>query len=170
VPAEGVRPTPDRVRESIFNILGQNLEDVHFLDLFAGTGAVGLEAASRGASRVDLVEWDPMAASTCQKNIDRLGVGSTVRLVRADVAPAIDSYGARQERFDVIFADPPYTDPHENLVGLVRRIDRHALIADEGQFVLQMHRGRPLPASDHLVVTKTRDYGITSIVLFERRT
>ena len=100
----GLRPTPDRVRETVFNWLGQRLDGLRCLDLFAGSGALGLEAASRGAREVILVERDTRAAEALRKSAEELSAHE-IRVVRADGAAYLEGdCGA----FDVIFLDPPY--------------------------------------------------------------
>lgn len=105
VPARpGVRPTPDRVRETLFNWLGQWLDGLACLDLFAGSGALGFEAASRGAARVVMVEQDRDAFRALERTRELLGIPH-VELVREDAF----AYLARShERFDVVFLDPPF--------------------------------------------------------------
>jgi 16S rRNA (guanine966-N2)-methyltransferase len=100
----GLRPTPDRVRETLFNWLGQQLDGLSCLDLFAGTGALGFEAASRGARRVVLVEKDPDAFRALASNRDALGA-SRVELVHGD---ALAWLRRSNEAFDVVFLDPPF--------------------------------------------------------------
>ena len=102
--ALGLRPTPDRVRETLFNWLGQSLDGLSCLDLFAGSGALGFEAASRGAAKVVLVERSPAVVASLRANVERLNAG-TVRLWQGD---ALQFAPALQDRFDVIFLDPPY--------------------------------------------------------------
>ena len=105
VPARpGLRPTPDRVRETLFNWLGQDLEGLACLDLFAGSGALGFEAASRGAARVVMVEKDRAAAAELERN--RAALGATqVSVVSGDAA----AYLMRERgHFDVVFLDPPF--------------------------------------------------------------
>ncbi|HMN80442.1 MAG TPA: 16S rRNA (guanine(966)-N(2))-methyltransferase RsmD [Burkholderiaceae bacterium] len=104
---EGLRPTPDRVRETLFNWLGQDLTGLHCLDLFAGSGALGLEAASRGAARVLMVEQDPRAAAGIRQAIARLAARE-VTLVQADAMTALATCQRRDERFDLVFLDPPF--------------------------------------------------------------
>lgn len=104
---EGLRPTPDRVRETVFNWLGQDLTGLSCLDLFAGSGALGFEAASRGAKRVVMVENDRAAHEALRLNRDALGARQ-VELVRADALEFLR--GARGgAQYDVIFADPPFS-------------------------------------------------------------
>ncbi len=124
-PPEGaVRPTPDRVRESVFNILGQRLDDMAFLDLYAGSGAVGLEAVSRGARRVVLVESNPEACDVIRRNIARLGCEDRATLLSRSVDLALGPLERGGEVFDVVFADPPYSSSSSRpcLPGLM---DRH---------------------------------------------
>jgi len=100
----GLRPTPDRVRETLFNWLGQWLEGLSCLDLFAGSGALGFEAASRGAARVVMVENDRAAFAALQAARERIGARA-VELVEGD---ALNYLKQSSERFDVVFLDPPF--------------------------------------------------------------
>lgn len=102
--AAGLRPTPDRVRETLFNWLGQDLPGWACLDLFAGSGALGFEAASRGAARVVLVERDARAAAALVGNRTMLGA-TAVEIQRAD---ALAWLATNRERFDLVFVDPPF--------------------------------------------------------------
>jgi 16S rRNA (guanine966-N2)-methyltransferase len=103
--AEGLRPTPDRVRETLFNWLGQDLSGMTCLDLFAGSGALGLEAASRGAEKVVLVERNAGVADALASNVRLLAATSRVELVRQD---ALKFATSTPLTFDVVFLDPPY--------------------------------------------------------------
>ena len=102
----GLRPTPDRVRETLFNWLGQDLTGLSCLDLFAGSGLLGFEAASRGASRVTLVERDAKAFAALRSSAEALG-GRQLELRRADALEFLASI-ARPAGYDLIFLDPPY--------------------------------------------------------------
>jgi 16S rRNA (guanine966-N2)-methyltransferase len=104
VDAEGLRPTPDRVRETLFNWLGQDLTGWRCLDLFAGTGALGFEAASRGAARVVMVERAPRALAALEAVRERLDAHA-VQIVKAD---ALAWLAACRERFDLVLLDPPF--------------------------------------------------------------
>ena len=110
----GLRPTPDRVRQTLFNWLGQDLSGLYCLDLFAGSGVLGFEAASRGAERVTLVERDQGAFAALRQNAQALG-GEQLELVRSDALTFMQSAGSvaaeegiGRRRYDVIFLDPPY--------------------------------------------------------------
>jgi 16S rRNA (guanine(966)-N(2))-methyltransferase RsmD len=102
--AADLRPTPDRVRETLFNWLGQDLSGMSCLDLFAGSGALGFEALSRGAASAVMVEKDPAALRSLKENADKLGARN-LTVVRGD---ALEFARETRSRFDVVFVDPPY--------------------------------------------------------------
>ncbi len=103
----GLRPTPDRVRETLFNWLGQDLTGLACLDLFAGSGVLGFEAASRGAASVVLVERDQRAFATLRQNAATLA-DARLQVLRADALEFAAAAGRQGRRFDLVFLDPPY--------------------------------------------------------------
>lgn len=103
--SEGLRPTPDRVRETLFNWLGQELDGWHCLDLFAGSGALGFEAASRGAARVVMIEQAPKVFAALQENAKMLQNPPELEIVRRD---ALQYSASTNAKFDLIFIDPPF--------------------------------------------------------------
>jgi 16S rRNA (guanine966-N2)-methyltransferase len=103
--SEGLRPTPDRVRETLFNWLGQELNGWHCLDLFAGSGALGFEAGSRGATKVVMVEPVARVVAALHENAELIGATSTVEIKRAD---ALQYLASTKIKFDLIFLDPPF--------------------------------------------------------------
>ncbi len=104
----GLRPTPDRVRETVFNWLAPMIEGSHCLDLFAGSGALGFEAASRGAAEVWMIEREPRALSMLRDNVARLDTAAIVQVHGADALDWLRRPPPR--RFDLVFVDPPYVD------------------------------------------------------------
>lgn len=98
-----VRPTPDRLREALFNVLAPRMEGCVFLDAYAGTGAVGIEALSRGAKRVILIERNAQALAAIRENVRSLEIGDDVMVIRGNAAILLGNYGA-----DIAFLDPPY--------------------------------------------------------------
>jgi 16S rRNA (guanine966-N2)-methyltransferase len=106
--AEGLRPTPDRVRETLFNWLGQTLDGRRCLDLFAGSGALGFEAASRGASEVVMVELNRLVHRQLQENIKKLGFSNIA--LRSD--DGLEFAKQQNRPFDVIFLDPPFNSDY----------------------------------------------------------
>ena len=121
-----LRPTPDRVRETLFNWLGQDLTGRTCLDLFAGSGALGFEAASRGAKRVVMVERDPVAYRALQANAAALNAGA-VELKRADALEFLD---ADDTAYDVVFLDPPFRAGYlpQLLPALIQRLAPGAMV------------------------------------------
>jgi 16S rRNA (guanine966-N2)-methyltransferase len=115
-----VRPTPDRVRETLFNWLGQRLDGQSCLDLFAGSGALGFEAASRGAARVVMVESDPRVFDALREDRELLGA----RQVELVFGEALDYLRKSQDRFDLVFLDPPF---RQNALGSALEVLRDRL-------------------------------------------
>ena len=105
--APGLRPTPDRVRVTLFNWLGQDLAGLDCLDLFAGSGILGFEAASRGARSVTLIEMDQRVFATLRQNAAAFGT-DRLELVHADALKFAAAAAGRDRRYDVVFLDPPY--------------------------------------------------------------
>ncbi len=133
----GLRPTPSRVRETLFNWLGQDLSGWRCLDAFAGTGALGLEAGSRGAAEVTLVEQDPVLCKSLQAITQRLKAG-TVRVERGDGVAALRQRA--WQGLDLVFLDPPFGDGgNELLFGTALRSARQA-VADSGLVYLEAPR------------------------------
>lgn len=138
-PTLQLRPTPDRVRETVFNWLGQDLTGKRCLDLFAGSGAFGFECASRGAAQVVMVERDAKAVAALQANADLLAVNG-VQVVRGDALEFLQAGGpAPESRFDVVFLDPPYAYDQLGrvLAALSGWISPTALIYREGPSFLE---------------------------------
>lgn len=131
--AQGLRPTPDRVRETLFNWLGQDLDGMSCLDLFAGSGALGFEAGSRGAAKVVMVEQSPRVAAALTENARLLAADERLQIVRADAVKFASSLSATGVRFDVLFLDPPYRQGWiERLAPLLPQ-----LMADEGAVYIE---------------------------------
>jgi 16S rRNA (guanine966-N2)-methyltransferase len=155
------RPTSDRVRENVFNLVGP-LEGARVLDLFAGSGALGIEALSRGASSAVFVERDPDAVRTIGHNLDRLRL-TGARVVHGDVLRTIAEEATAGAKYDLVLVDPPYG----MLTEIQPRLARHLppLLAADGLLVLETDaRAEPeLP----LPVRTSRKYGQTRVTLFE---
>ena len=137
---DGLRPTPDRVRETLFNWLGQRLDGTRCLDLFAGTGALGFEAASRGAARVLMVERNAKAAHQLREIRARLSA-QAVEVVEADGLRL--AAGLPPRSFDVVFLDPPFGEP----LMLTRALEAAAPLVAEGGH-LYVESGAPLALAD----------------------
>jgi 16S rRNA (guanine966-N2)-methyltransferase len=133
-----LRPTSEQMRETLFDVLGPALAGSRFLDLFAGSGAVGLEATSRGASEVVMVENHRAAADVIRRNLEDLRA-SGVRLLPTTAERALERLAGEEALFDFIFLDPPYGDVGEYHRAL-RQIGRSALIAPLGRVIVEHSR------------------------------
>ena len=133
------RPTSDRLRETLFNVLAPRIEGARFLDLYAGSGAVGLEALSRAAAQVDFVERAPAALAALRKNLDRLALTAGFRMHAASVGAMLRKMTSGPA-FDIVFLDPPY-DAAEEYAGTLELLDRnHALLLAPEAVVIVEHR------------------------------
>ena len=107
-PPPGIRPTSDKLRETLFNVLGPRVEGASFLDAYAGTGGVGIEAISRGARLVYFVDQSPKAGAVIRENLKSLGVSEGFRVMEMKVSTALDVCVREHTVFDIAFLDPPY--------------------------------------------------------------
>lgn len=160
--AQSLRPLRSRVRESLFNILGPSIHGLRFLELCAGTGAVGIEALSRGAELAVMVEQDPRHVDLIVKNLKTVGeTGEHSRVVRGDVA----HFKWEGEPFDVIFLAPPYaSDVYEPAL---RRIVEQELLSPDGRLVVEHTPDRTLEVPAELTPGRVYRYGRTCLSLFE---
>jgi 16S rRNA (guanine966-N2)-methyltransferase len=160
-PGRSTRPTSDRVRENVFNLVQAWIPDSDVLDLFAGSGAMGLEALSRGAARATFVESDTEACRAINANLDKLGLGGAHVLCQ-DVARVL---ATETRTHDVVFCDPPY-DEYERLAP---QLSRYAprLLTEGGLLVLETSSRAPEPELP-LERRTSRRYGAARITLFER--
>ena len=160
---EGVRPTSDRVREAIFNSLGQFFDGGEVLDLYAGTGALGIEALSRGFAQATFVEKNARAAHTIRENLKRAGFAKEGEVLREDAVEAVDRLISSRRKFHLIFADPPYRIAPREIGGVLERLE--ALLAPGGRVVVESG-GTPVEATNMKGVS--RSYGGTNITFLER--
>ncbi len=160
VPPRGTRPTSDRAREALFNTLRSELdvEGARVLDLFAGSGAVGLEALSRGAETVVFVESDRRAATVLAENVGTLGLpGALVR--RLSVESYLAAAGA-DDPFDLVFADPPYAVSAGAVASMLRLLVESAWLAEQAVIVVERSSRDPEPLwPSEIKPIKQRRYG-----------
>jgi 16S rRNA (guanine966-N2)-methyltransferase len=157
-----LRPTTDRVRESVFNILAARIDfdGLAVLDLFAGTGALGIEALSRGAARCDFVESDRKAAAVIKENLSTLGLVGRSRVVQRD---ALKFLAESDATYDLIFADPPYAATIFDR--LTRDVVTLGRLAPEGLFVLEHSSAMRALAAHGGEVVAARTFGETGILI-----
>ncbi|MEN8113238.1 MAG: 16S rRNA (guanine(966)-N(2))-methyltransferase RsmD [Actinomycetota bacterium] len=160
-PRTGTRPFTGRAKEAVFSSLQQRISGARVLDLYAGSGSLGLEALSRGAASVVFVEKAVPAVSVLKENISAVALGGKV--VRSDVAAHL---GRDRNTYDLVFADPPYAASDEEVVEVLRLVgDR---VAPDGVVVLHRRAGGTEPVSDNLRCTDRRRYGDSEIWIFEK--
>lgn len=165
-----VRPTQDMVREALFSMLMADVPGARFLDLFAGTGSVGIEAMSRGASEVYWIEGDRGVAKTTLRNVSEIvGSDAEFRVVCSDVMRWIRSVG-RNMAFDIVFADPPYADAKQDgcdggLVALADALAKGDVIARDGLLITEMPIAAPVISLEGWRLLRDRTYGKTRLVV-----
>ena len=185
-----IRPTADRVKESVFSILGQGIVDAKFLDLCAGTGNIGIEALSRGAKHVTFLERDPRCQQVIEQNLHTCGLTSKhpqVQLLRCDVVKGIAYFRKRLAVFDFIYFDPPYSAglsehvrvksaPHRVKVGVslydvcLAQLAKALLLNASGTLLVEHAKQRALPDIVG-VLTRSRQerYGDTVLSFYQMR-
>ena len=163
-----IRPTADRVREAIFNILAQEVIDARVLDLFAGTGALGLEALSRGAAQAVFVDQSSAAVRFIHDNARACGVREQIRVIHQPVVqalPLLASRGLVPPPFDLVFIDPPYGTGQA--VQILPRLLELATVTTGSMAVVEHHQSESLPMECALwLQEKQRRYGDTAVTLF----
>jgi 16S rRNA (guanine966-N2)-methyltransferase len=157
-----VRPTADRVKESLFNILAGRVEGAQVADLFAGTGNLGLEALSRGAAAAVFVDSSPVSLNLVRENAALTRLESRAEFWRLDAAVAVGRLSEAGRRFDLVFCDPPY---NRGLVAAVlRTIDSTPFLAAGGLVVLEHSQHEPVPDDlATLSIIRTQRYGETLV-------
>ena len=164
-PKTGLRPTMDRVKAAIFSSLGEMVINARVLDLFAGTGALGIEAMSRGAESVLFVDEDPQAIALVEKNLAKAKLSGRVR--HADVFRFLKNTATSGEKFRIIFADPPYDEMKsgEHYTDKLLNDPRlpHLLEAD-GLFVLEKRPAENLPDLKLWQLSRQKTYGATEVL------
>jgi len=157
-----VRPTLDRVRESLFNILGDSVQDIAFLDLFAGTGAVGIEALSRGAERAVFVEHTVAHLELIQRNLTKAKLSDYARTVRCTVPQQLGVVGGS---YEIVYADPPRS--FVDYQTLSTSIHEAGLLAESGRFIIETPTGVQFDNDlGDLHLQDTRVYGDTRLTIF----
>ena len=158
---KNIRPTQGMVKQAIFNMVGQRIDGAMVLDLFAGSGALGIEALSRGAAGVTFVDQQPRGLAILRQNLDALGFKERAHVVRGDVVRWLEACPDAIRSADFVFLDPPYDDVV--LDRALKVLDREAV----GATVLAEHsRRQQLPELGRLRIDRQRRYGDTVVTVF----
>lgn len=168
----GTRPTDSRARETLFNIISARVVDARFLDLYAGSGGVGLEALSRGAQSCIFVEQNAVAARCIKENVKTLGYSEVTQVWTANVTTSLQRLEDAENRFEIIFADPPFSRPAE-FVALGQSLDKCAGLLHNGTgifpglIIVQHHWKLPLEGFTSLRITQSRRVGESLFTFLE---
>ena len=157
------RPTSDRVKESLFSILADRIYDRSILDLFAGTGNLGLEALSRGALNAIFVEHDSNCIKIIQENINNTKMQEKSKIIRGDVYRIVDNLNKCSHAFDIIFADPPYNKEHVNK--LLNSLSVNILKPDS-LIIIEHSKNEAYNIPQHIELIRKQQYGETIISIF----
>lgn len=177
----GTRPIIDRVKTALFDILSTRVDDARFLDLFAGTGSVGIEALSRGAASATFIEMNYSVLKLVRENLKITGLGDRAETLRVDAFKFLQSYntsnnrnnrssaGSQEREYDIIYVAPPQY--HEMAARALQLLDTAQLVPDTGLVIVQIHpKERPVVAAvplTRLVLTGERKYGSTLLMFYE---
>lgn len=165
---KGIRPTSDKVREALFEILKDRIEGANFLDLYCGSGAMGIEAFSRGAKAVTFVDNNPRCIATLKKNLSRLGImgKSCLNIYNKDGLKALEVLAASAASFDVVFLDPPYyKDIARNTLIAISNYD---ILTRNAVIVAEIYKKEALPEeAGPIKKVRTVQYGDTKLEFFK---
>ena len=168
LPGDNTRPTLDRVKESMFNMIQLHLYDANVLDLFGGSGALGIEALSRGARECSFVDEHPGSIGVIKENLKKTKLRDQSKVLCMDFRRALERIKAENASFDLIFLDPPYGK------GLLKEtleiISRESLLEPDGLIIIEQDKKEALEASkEDYMVWKERKYGNTVLQILKRR-
>ncbi len=158
---DNTRPTADRIKESLFNILGSFVYDKNILDLFSGTGNLALESLSRGAARATMVDAAAESISAIKYNAQHTRLFDKSTILKSDVFSAIKKLHQRQEKFDIIFCDPPY---HKELcLRVLEALHLYPLLSADGVVIMEHALADELPETqDEFTLLRRKKYGSTT--------
>lgn len=160
------RPTSERVKEAVFSMIQFDIEGRKVLDLFAGSGQLGLEALSRGAASATLCDADADAFEIIKRNAQKTKLFDRCRLLKNDYKPLLAGF-AGKEKFDIIFLDPPYKS--DMLADALKRIDYLGLLSDNGIVICENETPEPMTA-EHYSLLRFAKYGRTCVTLLKKET
>ena len=162
---EDVRPTTDRVKESLFNIINGYIIDGEILDLFAGTGSLGIECLSRGANKCVFVDVSKTSIDIVKSNIKKARVEDNAEILNIDYKSAIDKVKNKTYKFDIIFMDPPY---YENMfMDALKKIDESDILKADGIIVVEHDTKQEFPESiGKLIKDRSKKYGNTTLTFY----
>lgn len=169
IPGLDTRPTQDRIKETLFNILQPDVPGSRFLDLFAGTGAIGIEALSRGAQRAVFVDNSHKAVSCMKENLAHTHLENEALVMESDALAAIRRLALQGAKFDLIFLDPPYDAGLE--MPVLKALDKTNLLAVNGLVIVEARREKTLDGLEEtgFVITREKEYKNNKHIFLKRK-
>lgn len=165
--SQTVRPTMDRVKESMFNMIGPNIIDASVLSIFSGSGSLGLEALSRGAKHCVFVDIYQESIGCIERNINKLHVpAGMTEVIRADGVKSIESFHRQNRSFDYIFIDPPYYKDY--IKKTLLNLERFDILAPFSHLVIEHAKDEPLPSVDFVEIVKHKHFGATYVTICKK--
>lgn len=167
---DNTRPTTDKVKEAVFSMIQTRVPDCSFLDIFAGTGQMAIEAVSRGAKEAVMIERAGAAASVIKDNLRKIRCEDDprLRLIKAPFEKALEMLGEEGGKFDIIYLDPPYRDAHKYTARIADLVRQYGLLGEGG--ILLAEHASDLPFDTDVINLKFNrscSYGLTVITFFE---
>ncbi|ARC85697.1 RNA methyltransferase, RsmD family [Clostridium argentinense CDC 2741] len=162
----GTRPTLDRIKESIFNIIQNRVRDAVSIDIFSGTGSLGIEAASRGAKHSYLIEKGDSSYNLLKKNVENLKFQDICTTLKGDCYQYLEGFGKEKKVFDLIFIDPPYAK--EMIPPAIELISKYHLLQREGLIITKIDSSEIIyEGNDKIILIDKRKYGNTTVCFYE---
>lgn len=159
------RPTTDRIKETLFNIIAFDLMDCYFLDLFSGSGGIGIESLSRGAKKTVFVEQSKHALNYIHKNLEKTQLKNQAEILGINVINALKLLEERQDKFNIIFMDPPYA--LEDIKIVLEKAE--GVLEDVGYIILERSSAKPLLLPDSLELWKEKIYKTTTLSFMRKK-
>lgn len=168
---DNTRPTTDKVKEAIFSMIQMRVPDSRFLDVFSGTGQMGIEALSRGASEIVMVDKGGQAISVIRKNLEKVRVtpDDNVTVLKMNASQALEKLGKDGRKFDIIYMDPPYKIAFDEAVKAANIIKEYDLLADDGIFVVEHASDEPFNTDViNMQFVRSCSYGLCVVTFFNK--
>ena len=161
------RPTTDRIKETLFNMIAFDIPECEFLDLFSGSGGIGIESLSRGAKHAVFVDQGDKALACIRANLEKTRLTKEAEVMNMNVLDAVKTLGRRQAKFDIIFMDPPYA--LEGIDHIIETIVEQELLHEEGYIILERSSTNSIVKLPHnLVLWKEKKYKTTTLSFIKR--
>jgi 16S rRNA (guanine966-N2)-methyltransferase len=159
------RPTTDKIKESLFNIIAPDLYESSFLDLYSGTGAIGIEALSRGAKKAVFIDKSPICKNIIEENLLHTKLNHLGIIYQCNVISGLDILREKKDTFDIIFMDPPYG---QNIVfETINKISEYILLNDSGYIIIEHSSEKPLTIPDKFLLWKEKNYKTTTMTFLK---